>query len=107
MDDIETIRKLGLISGEKRYYALEALRAITEWFQKTMPSELMTYEEGSGKTFERRAAVEEPKMRELWQKWGDAVTKTVFDKASQIPELLIDDVINLFKEAKEKDAETV
>ena len=102
MDDIEIIRKSGLISGEKRYYAVEALKVTIEWFKNTKPSELMTYEEGYGKTIERRTAVEEPKMRELWQKWGDAVTRTVFDKATQVPDLLMDDVIKLFKETNAK-----
>lgn len=98
MDEIETIRRTGVVTGEKRYIALEAMRATIEWFKSTKPSELLTYEEGSGKGAVVRSVVEEPRMRELWQKWADAVTRTVFDKGSQIPDLLMDDVIQMFRE---------
>ena len=97
MEELEKIRQTSLVTSEKRYLAIETLKAVTDWIKATKPSELLTYEEGSGKGAIQRIAVDEPKMRELWQKWGDSVTKTVFEKGAQIPELLIDDVIALFK----------
>lgn len=97
MDEIDNIRKIGLVSGEKRYIAVETMGAVIDWFIKTKPSELLTYEEGTGKGAVQRTAIEEPRMRELWQKWGDSVVKTIFEKGNQIPDLLMEDVIALFK----------
>jgi len=96
-ENLDEIRKMGLLVSEKRYYALETMRAIIEWVRLSKPSELISYEEKSGKETITKFAVEEPKMRELWQKWGDTVTKVIFEKGAQIPELLVDDIIALFK----------
>lgn len=84
--NLEEIRKEGLISGEKRYLAVETLRAVVEWFRETKPSVLLDKDQNDDIT-----------TRALWAKWTEALTKTVFEKGEQLPELLMDDVIGLFR----------
>ena len=94
---IEDIRINSRVVGEKRYLALETLNGLVEWVKTTKPSELI----GVGKGYED--VVSEEQTRALWQKWIDHVETLIFNKAIELPTLLVDDVITLFKEDK-KDA---
>jgi hypothetical protein len=88
--ELEDIRINSRIIGEKRYLALETLNGIVDWIKATKPSELMA----TGKT----EIVSDEQTRALWQKWIDHVEELIFNKAIELPSLLVDDVITLFKE---------
>jgi len=90
---IEDIRIKSRMVGEKRYLALETLSGLVEWVTTTKPSELI------GKVEEDIISTEQ--FRALWQKWIDHVEELIFNKAMELPSLLVDDVIVLFKEDKQ------
>jgi len=91
--NLEEIRTTSRILGEKRYVALETLQGLTNWINETKPSNLVSKEN----------EMDEQTARNFWTKWLDQVEKIYFGKAAEIPELLVNDVINLFKTTTKKE----
>lgn len=84
--NIKDVRSESLISGEKRYLAMETMRGVMDWFHMTKPT-----------TFVGKEISNEQEVRQLWAKWLEAVERVVFEKGNKLPELLMDDVIGLFR----------
>lgn len=107
MDEIESLRKNVMAMSERRIAAKEVLEGIIAWFKETKPSELLVYETGAGKERTAAIAVGDPQMRDLWQKWADTVVKTVFDKGMKVPDMMLNDLIEMFgAEARKSDAQS-
>lgn len=100
--ELEIIRKLGTLASEKKYFALDTIRGLVEFLNTVKPSSLLAYEEKVGKgEVITRFVIEEPRLRELWSKWVDMVT-VIYEKGSKIPDLMIDEVMALYKKEDAK-----
>jgi hypothetical protein len=106
-NEIEAIRKAGITIGEKTWLATNTTEKVLDFYLKIKPSNLFSNEETivSGKSTTTRAVpiLEEPKMRELWQKWVDAVTVVIYDRGLACQQLVMDDLVEVLTH-KGKDA---
>jgi hypothetical protein len=113
-NEIEAIRKAGITIGEKTWLATNTTEKVLDFYLKIKPSNLFSSEETivSGKSTTTRTVpiLEEPKMRELWQKWVDAVTTVIYDRGLVSQELVMDDLVEVLtpkgKDAKQSQTRT-
>ena len=79
--------------AERRYAALETLKAVSEWLIATKPSNYLdTLPQG---------AVDQATLNSLWREWVGTTT-TFITKLTVIPDLLLEDIKRLYeKEGKD------
>jgi hypothetical protein len=94
--ELDKIRAVGLLLGERRYVAMEALKAAIDYYATTKPSELL--DTNTGTKGAPAYVIQEPQLREFWQTWVDGIKRDIFDTASKLPALLLRDVIKMFEE---------
>lgn len=88
---------------ERRIAAMQTLDSVMRYLKETKPSNLFATVGGEEETTTKGKTtvssvlpISEAQMQGLWQRWIGTVAD-ILEKANQIPGLMLDDVINLFK----------